>query len=75
MVKTKYKAPKNAFRKYASHVFFLNVADAKAWIEKAESKGIKFPPESDMFKDLLYKEPYTQKVNKKEVFITKQRKI
>ena len=73
--KTKYKAPKNAFRKYASHVFFLNVADAKAWIEKAESKGIKFPPESDMFKDLLYKEPYTQKVNKKRGFITKQRKI
>ena len=67
--KTKYKAPKNAFRKYASHVFFLNVADAKAWIEKAESKGIKFPPESDMFKDLLYKEPYTQKVNKKEVLL------
>ena len=67
--KTKYKAPKNAFRKYASHVFFLNVADAKAWIEKAESKGIKFAPESDMFKDLLYKEPYTQKVNKKEVLL------
>ena len=67
--KTKYKAPKGAFRKYASHVFFINVADAKAWIQKAESKGIKFPPESPMWEDLLYKEPYTQQVNKKEVLL------
>jgi len=67
--KTKYKAPNGAFRKYSSHVFFINVDDAKAWIEKAESKGIKFPPESPMWKDLLYKEPYTKKVNKKEVLL------
>ena len=67
--KTTYKAPKNAFRKHSSHVFFLNVADADVWINDAEAGGVDFAPESDMFKDLLYKEPYTKKINGKEVLL------
>ena len=70
------KLPKKHERAHDRQVFFLNVAEADAWVKKAE-EGIedengelirtKFPKETQEFKDLFYKTPYTKKVNGKTV--------
>ena len=56
-------------RDNSNHVFFTDVGEANIWINNAEQNGVKFAPESQMFKDLLYKEPYVKKVNKKDVLL------
>ena len=56
-------------RDNSNHVFFTDVGEANTWINNAEQNGVKFASESQMFKDLLYKEPYVKKVNKKDVLL------
>ena len=54
-------------RDYDRQVFFLNTKDADNWIKKAENEGVKFPKESQEFKDLFTPFSYSKKVNKKTV--------
>ena len=58
-------------RDYHRSVFFKNVNEADAWIKQAKEEGYAFAPETQMWKDLFTKTPYTKTVNKKEVFSLK----
>mgnify|MGYP005989831739 CR=1 FL=1 len=58
-------------RDYHRSVFFKNVEEADAWIKQAKEEGYTFAPETQMWKDLFTKTPYTKTVNKKEVFSLK----
>ena len=60
-------------RDYHRSVFFKNVNEANAWIKQAKQEGYTFAPETQMWKDLFTKTPYTKTVNKKEVFSLKNK--
>ena len=60
-------------RNYHRSVFFKNVNEADAWIKQAKEEGYTFAPETQMWKDLFTKTPYTKTVNKKEVFSLKNK--
>ncbi len=60
-------------RDYHRSVFFKNVNEADAWIKQAKEEGYTFAPETQMWKDLFTKTPYTKTVNKKEVFSLKNK--
>ena len=58
-------------RLHDRQVFFKNVEEADAWIKQAKEEGYTFAPETQMWKDLFTKTPYTKTINKKEVFSLK----
>jgi DNA-binding transcriptional MerR regulator len=60
-------------RLHDRQVFFKNVEEADAWIKQAKEEGYTFAPETQMWKDLFTKTPYTKTVNKKEVFSLKNK--
>ena len=60
-------------RLYDRQVFFKNVEEADVWIKQAKEEGYTFAPETQMWKDLFTKTPYTKTVNKKEVFSLKNK--
>ena len=60
-------------RDYHRSVFFKNVNEANAWIKQAKEEGYTFAPETQMWKDLFTKTPYTKTLNKKEVFSLKNK--
>ena len=58
-------------RLHDRQVFFKNVEEADTWIKQAKEEGYTFAPETQMWKDLFTKTPYTKTVNKKEIFSLK----